>query len=87
VLILIYLKLFSYYPRAHRHVTCHNFGDYSCFSGSGVCVMNNVDAPILFDKNQVGQSRLAEWEETLIQFTKSCSCQIIKDDVFEKWAL
>ena len=67
------------------HVTCDNkMGDYSCLTGSGVCVMNNQPTLLLYDEYGHGRPGLAMWVERYMDFTKSCSCQVIKGDPMEK---
>ncbi|XP_066930367.1 uncharacterized protein [Clytia hemisphaerica] len=73
----------SYFPREHIHLTCHNKGDYSCLTGSGVCVMNNQPTMVLHDEHNVGMDQLSRWRIDRITFTKSCSCQIIRGDPLE----
>ena len=77
-------SIFSrYYPREHYHVICGKGEDMSCLTGEGVCVRNTVAERLLYDSDNVGQTRLAGWKEVTYIFTKSCSCQIIRNSVFD----
>lgn len=72
-----------FYPRSHIHVTCHNNTDFSCFLGGGTCMKNTASIPLLYDTNEVGFDKLSQWTPINLQFTKSCSCQIIKGSLFD----
>lgn len=72
----------TYYPRFHFHFTCDNAGNYACFIGEGTCTENVSRKTILFDEDEVGFDNLNRWKNHVIDFTNSCSCQIIKNSVF-----
>lgn len=71
----------SYFPRYHLHFTCDENGDHSCFSGGGVCVMNKLTKTLKHDQHEHGPD-LNQWVNKPVEFTGSCSCQIINDDIF-----
>lgn len=70
-----------YFPRYHLHFTCDENGDHSCFSGGGVCVMNKLTKTLKHDQHEHGPD-LNQWVNKPVEFTGSCSCQIINDDIF-----
>ena len=64
---------FSYLPRYHIHVVCHKGdNDFSCLMGEATCVENVV-------QRQVTKQDL---QTEFLQFTTSCSCEIIHESSF-----
>lgn len=71
---------FRYLKRHHVHVVCHK-GDrnVSCLVGEGTCVENVVQRELVKRKSH----NSSEMETRFIQFTNSCSCEVIVNSVFE----
>ena len=64
---------------------CHALGNSSdayCLSKEGGCFSSMETVRVLYDKNNVGVSRLAEWEEEHISLPKECSCKIFNYSLF-----
>ncbi|XP_057308068.1 uncharacterized protein LOC130645957 [Hydractinia symbiolongicarpus] len=75
----------SFYPRFHYHFTCDNSDNYSCFYGEGTCMENVVTSTVKHDEQEVGWSYFSDWKDYPIDFTSSCSCQIIEGSLFSSF--
>ena len=68
--------------RVHTHVVCHRGDyDYSCLLGEGTCVENVVQRELI--KQQANNS--TELTTEFLQFTTSCSCEIIQNSIFSSF--
>lgn len=65
-----------FYPRYHTLVSCDDNAGRSCLAGNGKCVANSINIQILFDNEEIGFEKLAQWSKIRIPLTKSCSCQM-----------
>ena len=75
----LFVLYFRYLRRFHTHVLCHKGdNDFSCLMGEGTCVQNVVQRELAKRK----ANSATESETEFIQFTTSCSCEIIQNSVF-----
>ena len=47
--------------------------------GEGTCVSNWQRVTVFFDKRKVGQKKLGQWQEIIIEISKSCSCKMFQE--------